>query len=214
MINLILSVLDEFNQLCCTDDWPTVRIAFIKMFSLTFLMNQKRESNIDFNTEPSLRSFMNRKLSFLAKYTTMALSNQLEIVLNDLPNEVAGFLMKNVKLDSDKDDVLNFCDSIENQIALVQNQSSTLKNQPLEPEEYTTGTIAQLERSNEINSMSFAEELMELQDNRPKENVAGPSRFVSNDLVLNKSTEIIDSDQSSNSSQISSSSRYSLRSRR
>lgn len=211
MINLILSVLDEFNQLCCTDDWPTVRIAFIKMFSLTFLMNQKRESNIDFNTEPSLRSFMNRKLSFLAKYTTMALSNQLEIVLNDLPNEVAALLMKNVKLDSDKDDVLNFCDSIENQIALVQNQSSTLKNQPLEPEEYTGGAIAQWERSNEVNSMSLAEEL---QDNRPKENVAGPSRFVSNDLVLNKSTEIIDSDQSSNRSQISSSSRYSLRSRR
>lgn len=146
MINLILSVLDEFNQLCCTDDWPTVRIAFIKMFSLTFLMNQKRESDIDCNTEPSLRSFMNRKLSFLAKYTTMALSNQLEIVLNDLPNEVAALLMKNVKLDSDKGDVLNLCDSIENQIALVQNQSSTLKNQPIEPEEYTAGTIAQLER--------------------------------------------------------------------
>lgn len=144
----------------------------------------------------------------------MALSNQFEIVLNGLPNEVAALLMKNVKLDSDKNDVLNFCDSIENQIALVQNESSKLKNQPLEPEEYTAGTIAQLKRSNEINSMSLAEELIELQDNGPKENLAGPSRFVSNDLLLNKSTEIIDSDQSSNSSQISSSSRYSLRSRR
>ncbi|KAJ6645773.1 hypothetical protein Bhyg_00982 [Pseudolycoriella hygida] len=74
---------------------------------------EKKEINIDFNKEPDLRSFVNRKLLGLSTYTTLAFVNQMEIILNDLPEELAYLFMVNEIFNCSADDLLDFCDSVQ-----------------------------------------------------------------------------------------------------
>ncbi len=55
----------------------------------------------------SLRSFVKRKFDSLTKYTTLPFINQMEIVLNELPNNIAHLFMVNEKFDCDKNDNLD-----------------------------------------------------------------------------------------------------------
>lgn len=76
------------------------------------------EININFNKEPDLRSFVHRKLSGLTKYTTLPFVNQMEILLNDLPEELAYLFMVNEKFNCSADDVFDFCDSVQDVVDL------------------------------------------------------------------------------------------------
>lgn len=86
---------------------------FIIKYSLPFIQNKKRDMNVDFREESSLRSFVNRKFSSFSKYTTMPLINQMEMILNELPTKISHLFMVNEKFDCGKEDILDFCDSIE-----------------------------------------------------------------------------------------------------
>lgn len=102
----------EFTKLYFTSDWVTVRSAFLKIYSLSFAQNKKRELDIDFNEASTLRSFIERKLMSLSKYTTLPFINQIEIVMNDLPIEISTLFITNEKMTGDKSEILDFCDSI------------------------------------------------------------------------------------------------------
>lgn len=120
-----LPFLAEFSQLQFTSDWPNMKNKFIIKYSLPFIENKTRDMNVDFREESSLRSFVNRKFSCFSKYTTMPLINQMEILLNELPTKVAYLFMVNEKFDCGKEDILDFCDSIEDVVIEDINKHST-----------------------------------------------------------------------------------------
>ncbi|KAJ6642899.1 hypothetical protein Bhyg_07855 [Pseudolycoriella hygida] len=103
----------EFSRLFFTSDWQSVKSAFIQIYSLSFVVNKKREMCIDFDESSSLRSFMERKLTSLSKFTTLPFLNQVEIALNDLPIEISNLFIVNEKMTSKKSQILDFCDTIE-----------------------------------------------------------------------------------------------------
>ncbi len=68
---------------------------------------------IDYHEAISLRSFVEQKLVNLSKYTTFSLTNQMEIILNDLPAEISALFITNEKMTCAKADILDFCESIQ-----------------------------------------------------------------------------------------------------
>lgn len=96
-----------------TSDWPTVRQKFLKKYSQSFTTNKKRELNVDFNNETSLRSFFERKLLALSSYITLSFINQIEITLNELPDEISNLFIVNEKMYGNKVEIFEFCDSIQ-----------------------------------------------------------------------------------------------------
>lgn len=105
--------LVEFSELYFTRDWPKVKEAFLKRYSNPFTVNKKKELNIEFNEETSLRSFVERKLRSLALYTSLPYINQVEMMLYDFPIEIANLFLVNEKMNSKKSELLEFCDSIQ-----------------------------------------------------------------------------------------------------
>lgn len=61
----------------------------------------------------SLRSFVEQKLNALETYTSLPYINRVEMVLYDLPIEPANMFLVNKKVKSNKTDLLEFCDSIQ-----------------------------------------------------------------------------------------------------
>lgn len=188
--------------------------------------------NVEFTKETNIRSFMDQKLSSFGKYTTLPFINQMEMVLNYIPTEVAKIFM--MKLNCDKNSVLDFCESPEVQNALhkyrdEQNKGSLQSkskmdsddgcddndNRDYDDDDSSDSTIRNqspehLAESNhnrsELVNMSLFDEL-----------IAGPSRAggtgrVSGGRVIKPRRGSHGSDQSSNSNS-SYSSNYSLRSR-
>lgn len=84
-----------------------------------FAENKKRELQIDFNTASSLRTFVERKLESFAKFTTLPFLNQMEMVLNDLPAEISTLFITNEMLTDNKNEILVFCDSIQELIETI-----------------------------------------------------------------------------------------------
>lgn len=66
----------------------------------------------DFFEECSLRSFVERKFAMMAKYTTLSRLNQMDMILNELPTNIAQLFIVHGKFDC-KNDILDFCDSVE-----------------------------------------------------------------------------------------------------
>lgn len=85
----------------------------MKLYSLPFVRNRKRELNINYHEATSLRSFVEQKLINLSKYTTLSSTNQMEIILNDLPAEISALFITNEKMTCAKADILDFCESIQ-----------------------------------------------------------------------------------------------------
>lgn len=63
-------------------DWITVKSAFLKLYTLPFVENKKKALDIDFDESETLRSFFERKLFSLSKFTTLTFVNQVEIIIN------------------------------------------------------------------------------------------------------------------------------------
>lgn len=103
----------EFSEICFTSDWSNMRQVFIKKYSATFTENKKRETNIDFNEEISLRKFVENKLRGLSMYTSLQLVHQMEVILMELPNEISNMFLINEKIFCSKLEILEFCDSIQ-----------------------------------------------------------------------------------------------------
>lgn len=110
-IDLFVSV--EFSKLYFTEDWPTVKLTFLKKYSTSFLENMKKHLNVNFYEEDTLRSFVELKLLSLSTYTKLPFVNRMEMVLNDLPVEISSLFLLNEKLTCDKEEILDFCDSIQ-----------------------------------------------------------------------------------------------------
>lgn len=83
------------------------------MYTLPFVENKKRELKIDFDESETLRSFFDRKLTSLSKFTTLPFVNQVEIVMNDLPVEISCMFIREEKMLDNNKEILDFCDSIQ-----------------------------------------------------------------------------------------------------
>lgn len=90
-----------------------MKIKFLKLYSLSFVQNKKRNLNIDFDETNSLRSFVELKLTSLSTFTTLPFVNQVEMVINDLPEQVSAAFIVNEKITGNKTEILNFCDTIQ-----------------------------------------------------------------------------------------------------
>lgn len=93
-----------------------MKSTFLKLYTLPFVKNKKKELNIDFGESESLRSFFERKLLSLSKFTTLPFVNQVEIVINDLPAEISSMFIIEEKMTVSKVEILEFCDSIQSLI--------------------------------------------------------------------------------------------------
>lgn len=76
----------------------------------------------------NLCSFFERKLLSLSKFTTLPFVNQVEIVINDLPAEVASMFITEEKMTAGKMEILEFCESIQNLIEHVYKPSEERAN--------------------------------------------------------------------------------------
>lgn len=103
----------EFSTLFFKNDWPTARVNFLRKYSIAFTENKKKDLSFTFGEETSLRSFVHRKIRALSQYTSLSIENQLEMILIDLPNEIANLFIINEKLKCKKEEILEFCDSIQ-----------------------------------------------------------------------------------------------------
>lgn len=122
------------------------------MYSLSFSENKKSELQIDFNGASSLRSFVERKLTSFDKFTTLPFINQIEMVMNDLPVQISSLFLTNEMMTGNKNDILCFCDSIQELVGTMTNtegpsandndQSNQASNEPsyqMEVFEYDSG---------------------------------------------------------------------------
>lgn len=75
--------------------------------------------NIKFEDEPNLRSFVEKKISSLSKFTTLSLSHQMEIIITELLDAISNLFMMNEKIYRSKDDILEFCDSIQELVEVM-----------------------------------------------------------------------------------------------
>lgn len=103
----------EFSKYFFKGDWPSARFNFIKKYSLSFTLNKKRDLSFGFDKETGLRSFVHRKIKAMTMYTSLSLENQLEMILIELPDEISNQFIVHDKLHCKKEEVLEFCDSIQ-----------------------------------------------------------------------------------------------------
>lgn len=103
----------EFSTLFYKGDWDAARLTFLKKYSYIFTENKNNSLRFGFFEETSLRSFVNRKIISLSTYTTLTLNNQMEVILSELPNEIANLFILNLKMNSTKSEILEFCNSIQ-----------------------------------------------------------------------------------------------------
>lgn len=84
---------------------------------------------IDFNESATLRSFVERKLISLDKFTTLPFINQVEMVMNDLPSEISNLFITKEMMTGNKEEILDFCDSIHDFVGTMEEVEHV--NQPL-----------------------------------------------------------------------------------
>lgn len=105
-----------------------MKSALLKLYTLPFVENKKKELNIDFDESESLRSFIEQKLFSLSKLTTLSFVNQVEMAINDLLVEVSSMFITEEKMTAGKEDILEFCDSIQSLIKHVFKPSESRAN--------------------------------------------------------------------------------------
>lgn len=76
-------------------------------------MNKKRDLSFEFGKETSLRSFVHRKIKAVTTCTSLSLENQLEMISIELPNEISNQFIVQDKMHCKKEEILEFCDSIQ-----------------------------------------------------------------------------------------------------
>lgn len=100
----------QFSTLFFKEDWVTARATFLKIYSLQFTENMVKELSFSFEEETSLRSFVAKKMNAMSTYTSLPLKNQLEIILSELPTQIANIFIAEDKLNKTKTEILEFCE--------------------------------------------------------------------------------------------------------
>lgn len=103
----------EFSKLFFKSDWQAARSKFLQKYSMEFTRNKQKDLNFSFENERGLRSFVSRKMDVLSTYTTLSIANQIEVILSELPNSIANSFIVEDKLNSTKEEILEFCDTIQ-----------------------------------------------------------------------------------------------------
>lgn len=114
-----------FSTLFFQNDWQRARSKFLERYSMEFTQNKKKALCFSFESEAGLRSFVERKMNAMASYTTLPTENQLEVILSELPNEVANIFIVENKLKCTKAEILEFCDVIQEGCDSTDTESST-----------------------------------------------------------------------------------------
>ncbi|KAJ6634579.1 hypothetical protein Bhyg_13153 [Pseudolycoriella hygida] len=164
-----------FSKLFFTSELSTARVKFLKKYSLAFTTNKKKELDFRFEQDTSLRSFMCKKMKALSTYTRLSFENQLDIILNELPVEVSNLFIVHDKINCTKKDLLEFCDSIQEIMEDMNNESDrsvTLTVDPIERNQcmqdleiFDSETMSEIV-SSEINSS-------ELESSEPEKATSG-----------------------------------------
>lgn len=119
-----------------------MKFKFLKLYSLSFVQNKKRSLNIDFAEAISLRSFVEMKLTSLSTFTTLPFVNQVEMVINDLPEQVSAAFIVNEKMTGNKTEILNFCDTIQD---LLETCATTNRSQNEADHAQSSGSNMEME---------------------------------------------------------------------
>lgn len=103
----------DFSKLFFEGDWQAARSMFLRKYSMEFTQNKQKELCLSYENELGLRSFVARKMNALSTYTTLSVQNQIEVILSELPNSIANSFIVEDKLNSTKEEILEFCDVIQ-----------------------------------------------------------------------------------------------------
>ncbi|KAJ6647756.1 hypothetical protein Bhyg_02979 [Pseudolycoriella hygida] len=115
----------QFSTLFFKDDWVTARATFLKLYSTQFAENMVKDLRFSFEDEPSLLSFVERKMNALSAYTSLPLENQLEIILSELPIQIANVFIAQDKLNRTKAEMLEFCELLQEYCDYSENTETT-----------------------------------------------------------------------------------------
>lgn len=72
-------------------------------------------------------------MSAMSMYTTLSKENQIEIILSELPNEIANMFIVEDKLNCTKAEILEFCDMIQELCEGQNPENSIPTNNPVLP---------------------------------------------------------------------------------
>ncbi|KAJ6634109.1 hypothetical protein Bhyg_17618 [Pseudolycoriella hygida] len=147
----------EFSTLYLKGDWQNARLLFLQKYSMEFTKNKKRELDFSFENETDLRSFVSRKMIALATYTTLSVENQLEVILSQLPSEIANLFIVEDKLSSSKAEILEFCDVIQEVCDNAHTETSTRST-------FTSNSDLPSSIVQELEIFNFQEEVESLSD--------------------------------------------------
>lgn len=103
----------EFSKLFFGSDWQAAKSTFLQKYSMKYTQNKQKDLDFNYENESSLRSFVARKMDALSTYTTLSVENQIEVILLELPNSIANCFIVEDKLNSTKEEILQFCDVIQ-----------------------------------------------------------------------------------------------------
>ncbi|KAJ6639423.1 hypothetical protein Bhyg_12167, partial [Pseudolycoriella hygida] len=117
--------LPQFSTLFFKDDWVTARATFLKLYSTQFAENMVKDFRFSFEDEPSLLSFVERKMNALSAYTSLPLEYQLEIILSELPIQIANVFIAQDKLNRTKAEILEFCELLQEYCDYSENTETT-----------------------------------------------------------------------------------------
>lgn len=120
----------EFSKLFFASDWQAARRAFLQKYSMEYTQNKKKDLDISYENEPSLRSFVSKKMVGLSTYTTLSVENQIEVILSELPNSIANSFIVEDKLNSTMEEILEYCDVIQEFIEDVNMEAEAVRSTP------------------------------------------------------------------------------------
>lgn len=120
----------EFSKKIFENDWKPARFTFLKKYSMLYTNNKQRDLDFSYEDAPSLRSFVARKMEALSTYTTLSVENQLEVILLELPKSIANSFIVEDKLNSTKEEILEFCDLIQE---FVEDANTEAESAPSSP---------------------------------------------------------------------------------
>lgn len=135
----------QFSTLFFKSDWATARATFLKNYSLEFTENKKKELCFSFEEAGGLRSFVARKMNAMSTYTSLPLEHQLEIILSELPIDIANIFIVEDKLNQTKAEILDFCDLIQQHCENMDSTNTDTTSLPTSPDVIRSESVQDLE---------------------------------------------------------------------
>jgi dsDNA-binding SOS-regulon protein len=124
----------EFTEMYFSNNWDDVRKFFLKKYGPTYNENKNKALSLKFEDCYSLRDYFVRKYEAFKTFTTLNDFQAVEVILSTLPDHLSNLFFTKDKIDKKFDDILEFCDMIENQVEQIYNSlnENPQENLPLD----------------------------------------------------------------------------------